>query len=258
MIGAIAGDIIGSIYEGKVIGTIDFPLFSEKSKFTDDTVMSIAVADAILTGKDYVTVYKEYGRQYARAGYGGRFKKWIFSDDTEPYNSYGNGSAMRVSPIGFALETIEKVLEEARRSAEVTHNHPEGIKGAQATAAAVFLSLKGSSKKEIKDYIVSNFQYNLDKTLEEISKSYRFEISCQVTVPESITVFLESKNFEDAIRKAVFLGGDSDTIASIAGSIAQAFYKKIPREIVKKTYQKLSPDLLKIVEQFNTTFKITL
>ena len=256
MFGAIAGDIIGSPFEWNNIKTTDFELFSSKSRFTDDTVMTVAVADAILHNKDYIDVFKEYGRKYPDAGYGSAFKKWFMSDDMTGYGSFGNGSAMRVSPVGFAFNTIEEVLEEAKKSAEVSHNHREGIKGAQATASAIFLAGQGRSKKEIKDYIQEHFGYNLERTLDDIRPDYKFDVTCQGSVPEAIIAFLESEDFEDAVRKAVSLGGDSDTIACIAGAIAQAFYKKIPEEIIHNTRRILNIDFLKVIEEFNGRFGI--
>lgn len=256
MLGAIAGDIIGSIYEWNNIKRTDFELFSSKSRFTDDTVMTVAVADAILNNKGYVTVFKEYGRKYPDAGYGGAFKKWFMSDDMTGYGSFGNGSAMRVSPVGFAFNTIEEVLEEAKKSAEVSHNHREGIKGAQAAASAVFFARQGRSKKEIKEYIQEYFGYNLERTLDEIRPHYKFDVTCQGSVPEAIIAFLESEDFEDAVRKAVSLGGDSDTIACIAGAIAQAFYGEIPKEIIKNTRKRLNIEFLHVIEEFNGRFGI--
>jgi ADP-ribosylglycohydrolase len=256
MFGPIAGDIIGSIFEWNNIKTTEFDLFCSRSRFTDDTVMTVAVADAILHNKDYVTVFKEYGRKYPDAGYGSAFKKWFMSDNSLPYNSFGNGSAMRVSPVGFAFNTIEEVLKEAKRSAEVSHNHPEGIKGAQAAASAIFFARQGRSKKEIKDYIQVNFGYNLERSLDEIRPVYKFDVTCQGSVPEAIIAFLESENFEDAVRKAVSLGGDSDTIACIAGGIAQAFYRVIPEEIIYNTRKRLNVELLKVIEEFNGRFVI--
>ena len=233
MYGAIIGDTVGSVYEFDNVKTKDFPLFSEYSSFTDDSVMTVAVAAALLRWKKdgadlhsaMVEEMKEFGRLYPhpKGAYGGRFSQWLRSDDPRPYNSLGNGSAMRVSPCGLMAESLEEALELARVSAEVTHNHPEGIKGAQATAAAVYLARTGSSIPEIRAYISGNF-YPLDRTLEEIRPDYGFNETCQGTVPEAITAFLESCSFEDAIRNAISLGGDSDTIGAITGAIAWAYY----------------------------------
>ena len=254
MIGAIAGDIIGSVYEGGRIKTTNFDIFTMFSRFTDDTVLTVAVADCILNGKDYASAFKEYGRRYPRAGYGGMFRLWLGSEETRPYFSCGNGSAMRVSPVGFAFATIEEVLAEAEKCAAVTHNHPEGIKGAKATAAAIFLARNGAGKAEIRKYIEDNFGYNLQRTLSEIRPSYSFDETCQRTVPEAITAFLESTDFESAIRNAVSLGGDSDTLACIAGGIAQAFYKELPAYIIEEVRKRLTPDLLLILDQFNRRY----
>ncbi|NMB41380.1 MAG: ADP-ribosylglycohydrolase family protein [Firmicutes bacterium] len=258
MFGAIAGDIIGSVYERRNVKSTDFALFTPASIFTDDSVLTVAIADCLLHKKDYAVTLKAYGQRFPQAGYGRAFRKWLFSDSLRPYNSFGNGSAMRVSPVGFYFDTLEKVLMEAKRSAEVTHNHPEGIKGAQATAAAVFLARRSASKEEIKQYITEHFGYNLRQSLDEIRPHYRFDATCQGSVPQAVRAFLESSDYEDAIRKAISIGGDSDTIACIAGGIAQAFYKKIPSIIIKKTKELLAPELLEIVEQFNLAAGIEL
>ena len=254
MLGAIAGDIIGSAYEWHPTKRTDFELFTPRSTFTDDTVLTVAVADCILHGKDYAKTIKEYGLRYPGAGYGGMFQRWLASDSLSPYNSFGNGSAMRVSPVGFAFSTLEEVLEEAEKSAAVTHNHPEGIKGAQAIAAGIFLARTGRDKKTIAGYIEKTFGYNLRRALDEIRPAYDFDETCQGSVPEAIIAFLESDDYEDAVRKAVSLGGDSDTLACMAGGIAQAHYKQIPDYIVKKVRQVLSWDLLSVVDEFNERY----
>jgi ADP-ribosylglycohydrolase len=255
MIGAIAGDIIGSVCEFRPLKTVESELFSPESTFTDDTVLTVATADCILHGKDYARTFKEYGRRYPDAGYGGNFRRWLFSEDTGPYNSYGNGSAMRVSPVGFAFKTLDDVLKQAERSAAVTHNHPEGIKGAQAIAAAIFLARQGTEKKGIRQYMQTTFGYNMERTLAEIRPVYRFDETCQGSVPEAIIAFLESDDYEDAVRKAVSLGGDSDTLACMAGGIAQAYYKVIPELIIKETRKRLNKELLIVVDEFGERFK---
>ncbi|GHU13584.1 hypothetical protein FACS1894161_3700 [Spirochaetia bacterium] len=255
IIGAIAGDIIGSVYEWDNVKASDFQLFPPDATFTDDSVLTIATMDSIINKTNHVVSYQKYGRKYSDAGYGARFYDWIFAKEPKPYNSWGNGSAMRVSPAGWAFDTIEEVLLEAKNSAEVTHNHPEGIKGAQATAAAVFMARTGKSKDEIKKYIVNNFGYNLAKSIDDIRPHYRFDVSCQGSVPEAITAFLESDNFENAVRLAVSIGGDSDTIACITGGIAEAFYKEIPDFIVENVITRLPGDLLEIVENFSGKFR---
>ena len=254
MIGAIAGDIIGSVYEGHPIKTCSFPLFSKTSTYTDDTVLSIAVADAILNNIDYAEALRRYGRKYPHAGYGMSFYNWMQSDETKPYHSWGNGSAMRVSPVGFAFDSKNDVLVEAKKTAAVTHNHPEGIKGAQATAYAIYLARRGVAKEKIRTQISHRFRYNLNDTLAEIRPNYYFDVSCQGSVPQSIIAFLESNSFEDAVRLAISLGGDSDTMGCIAGGIAQAYHRKIPADIIKQVQQRLPVEFLQIVDQFNTTF----
>ena len=254
MIGAIAGDIIGSVYEARPIKTTSFPLFSAASRFTDDTVLTVAVADSIINNRDYILTLKDYYDNYPNAGYGGMFHHWASSGDMRPYNSWGNGSAMRVSPVGFAFSTLDEVLCEAEKSAAITHNHPEGIKGAQATAGAIFLALHGKTKLEIKEYIEKVFGYNLSNTLDEIRPAYRFDISCQGTVPPAIISFLESDDFEDAVRKAVSLGGDSDTLACITGGIAEAYYQGVPTFIQDTVYELLDERLRRVTDRFRSTF----
>lgn len=256
MLGAIAGDMIGSVYERHPIKTMEFPLFQADSRFTDDTVLTVAVAYAILEQRDYRTALRDFGRRYPNVGYGRGFKGWLEDPDGLPGSSWGNGSAMRVSPVGFAFDDEEAVLAEARRSAEVSHNHPEGIKGAQATALAVFLARKGGSKVTIKNRIAARFGYNFSPTVAEIRPTYTFDVSCQGSVPQAIIAFLDSANYEDAVRLAVSLGGDSDTQACIAGAIAQAYYRQIPQAIVTEVRTRLTADLLEIVDRFNATFKL--
>jgi len=251
MIGAIAGDIIGSVFEHYPIKSTEFPLFSSRSTFTDDTVLTLAVASSILRKIDYATPLKTFGRKYPYAGYGAAFFMWMQSPESKPYNSWGNGSAMRVSPVGFAFDTVDEVLQEAQKCAEVTHNHPEGIKGAQATALAIFLARTGSSKENIKQEIAGRFAYDLNRTIAEIRPNYSFDISCQGTVPEAILAFLESKNFEDAVRIGISLGGDSDTIGCITGGIAQAYYTKIPPTIISHVRKVLPDEFLSIIDEFS-------
>ena len=250
MLGAIAGDIIGSVYEFDNIRTVDFPLFVEASQFTDDTVLTVALADSILHGTDYTDKLKEYYSLYPNASYGGRFSAWAASLSRAPYNSFGNGSAMRVSPIGFAFDSLEVVLDRAQESAAKTHNHPEGIKGAQATASAIFLAREGKTKEEIRQAIENLFGYSMDESIGSLREHYQFNQTCQGSVPQAITAFLESDHFEDAIRKAVSIGGDSDTIACIAGGIAHAYYKQIPDPIVDQVYRTLDSRLRRIVTLF--------
>lgn len=255
MIGAIAGDIIGSVYEYHNIKTKDFPLFGPRCQFTDDTVMTVAIADAILSARPYLDSVLEIGRRYPNADYGGHFRSWLHSDTPQPYNSWGNGSAMRASPVGFALSTEETMLEQARLSAEITHNHPEGIKGAQATALAIYLARTGSGKEQIRKRVVDQFGYDLSRSLEDIRPGYVYDISCQGTVPEAIIAFLESTSFEDAIRNAISLGGDSDTLACITGGIAEAFYGGVPQDIFEQVKALLTPDLWQITEAFYLKYR---
>ena len=254
MLGAIAGDIIGSVYEGYPIKTTKFTLFNKHSRFTDDTVLTIATADCIINNKDFRETYQDYFREYPKVGYGSSFIRWAKNKGIKPYNSWGNGSAMRVSPVGFAYDSLDEVLQKAKKSAEVTHNHPEGIKGAQATAAAIFLARSTKNKGKTREYIEKQFGYNLKEPLDSIKTWYKFDISCQGTVPQAITAFLESGNFEDSIRKVISLGGDSDTLACITGGIAQAFYGDIQVEIVENVYKLLPSEFVDIINTFNALY----
>jgi ADP-ribosylglycohydrolase len=264
MIGAIIGDVIGSVYEWHNTKSEDFELFSRFTRYTDDTVLTAAIADAILNKKQdhirllnsyysrkiYAAKVKQFARMYPDAGFGGRFEEWVKGNSNRPYRSYGNGSAMRVSPIGFAYHTLDEVLKEAKNSALITHNHREGIKGAQAVASAIFLARTGKSKDEIQMFISRTFKYNLRRSLADIRPNYKFDSSCQGSVPEAIIAFLESDNFMDAIRKAISLGGDSDTIACITGAIAHAFYKEVPSDIWGSVRLKLSSHIRGITDVF--------
>ncbi|MEM5787348.1 MAG: ADP-ribosylglycohydrolase family protein [Syntrophobacteraceae bacterium] len=256
MLGAIAGDIIGSVYEWNPIKTTSFPLFQSRSRFTDDSVLTVAIACSILEQKDYGALLKEFGLRYPDAGYGGSFINWLFAPESRPYNSWGNGAAMRVSPIGFAYSSIEEVLAEAKKSAEVSHNHPEGIKGARATALAIFLARTGAAKEQIRSEIAERFGYHLARPLDEIRPGYSFDVSCQGTVPEAIIAFLESEDYEDAVRNAVSLGGDSDTLACITGGIAQAYYKSISEEIVAEVRRRLPEEFLNIIDRFSAAYSL--
>ena len=252
--GAMAGDIIGSFYEFNATKKYDFYLFTPFSKFTDDTVMTVANADWLITGDNLFGVMQDYGNRYPHAGYGGMFRTWLRVDEPRPYNSFGNGSAMRVSPVGWAFDTLEETLEAAKRSAEVTHNHPEGIKGAQATAACIFMARTGKSKQEIKEYIESTFGYNLNRTCDEIRPDYHFDVTCQGSVPESIIAFLESTDFENAIRLAVSLGGDADTMGAITGGIAEAYYGGVPEYIRKEVLKRLPNEFIDVMQKFYRNF----
>jgi ADP-ribosylglycohydrolase len=257
MLGAAIGDIVGSIYEFDNIQTKDFPLFQERCFLTDDTICMGAVAAALLKGgsaDNFIDAFKLFAELYPHHGYGGHFGKWAYSDDREPYNSWGNGSAMRVSPCGWIANSVEETEKIAAQSAVVTHNHPEGIKGAQATAVAIFLARSGKSKAEIKRFIEVRYGYNLSRTLDEIRPEYDFDESCQGTVPEAIIAFLESTDFEDAIRNAISLGGDSDTLAAITGSIAEAAYG-IPDWIAERALSEFDEPLLEVYERWTQHLK---
>lgn len=256
MFGAIIGDVIGSVFEWNNYKGTDFELFHQNTDFTDDSVLTIATAEVLLDGGDYTDAYQNYGQYYPGKGYGGNFSSWIYDEFAQPYNSWGNGSAMRVSPVGFFCNSKEEVLQEAKKSASVTHNHPEGIKGAQATALAIYMARTGSSKEAIKAEISNIFGYDLSRTCDEIRPDYEFNESCQGTVPEAIIAFLESTDFESAIRLAVSLGGDSDTLACITGGIAQAYYKSIPKHIVDGVNRLLPVEFRAIIEEFNRSCSI--
>ena len=256
MLGVIAGDVIGSTYERQPIKTTDFPLFGTSCRFTDDTVLTVATAAAILNGTSYGREYRDYARRYPFAGYGALFHNWMQGDDTAPYNSWGNGSGMRVAPVGFAFSTVQTMLREATRSAEVTHNHPDGVKGAQAIAFAVFKARTGATKEQIRRAVSRRFGYNLDRTLDSIRPTYYFDVSCEGSVPEAILAFLESNDFEHAIRLAISLGGDSDTLAAMTGGIAQAFYGEIPATIVDEALARLPADFVAVIEEFEQQFSV--
>jgi ADP-ribosylglycohydrolase len=256
MLGAIAGDIIGSVFENNPVKSTTFPLFSKYSHFTDDSVLTVAIAHAILNQVDYVTSLKNFARNFPNAGYGLFFYRWMQSSDNRPYNSWGNGSAMRVSAVGFAFDSVETVMREAQKSAAVTHNHPEGIKGAQATALAIYMARQGFGKAAIRQTIADRFGYDFKRTLDEIRPEYDFDVSCQGSVPESLIAFFESNDFEDAVRKAISLGGDTDTMACIAGGIAQAYYGKIPSSIAAEVTKRLPQLFLEIIDAFNEKFGI--
>lgn len=254
MLGAIAGDIIGSVYEADPIKTTAFPLFSPASTFTDDSVLSCATAEVLLTGGDYAEAYRRWYRRYPDRGFGAGFRRWGLAPAAGPYGSFGNGSAMRVGPVGWAMDTLEAVLEEAGRSAAVTHDHPQGIKGAQAVAAAVFLARGGRDKAAIRRELAARFGYDLSRSLDDIRPGYRFDVSCQGSVPEALLCFLESGDYEDAVRKAVSLGGDADTMACIAGAVAEAFYGGVPQPIRGEALRRLDPPLGDVVAAFERRF----
>lgn len=253
MLGAIAGDVIGSIHEAAATKTKRFPLFTPDSCFTDDTVLTAAVAEVLLTGGDYARTFHRYFRAYPDAGYGGQFKLWSELRQTEPYNSWGNGSAMRVSPVALAFGSLDEVLAEADRSAMVTHNHPEGVRGAKAVAAAVFLARRRPEKSEIANYVEAEFGYRLDVPLKAVRRTFLFDVSCAGTVPWSLRAFLEADGYEDAVRNAVSLGGDADTLACIAGAVAGAYYG-VPPDIAAEALARLDDRLRGVVARFAERF----
>ena len=259
MYGALLGDMIGSPYEfDRGSKTKAFPLFNQESQFTDDSVMTIAIAEALMNTigasddvirKAVIESMHKWGWRYPYAGYGGMFSDWLERLDTEPYNSYGNGSAMRVSAAGWLYDSLSKTRNVARITAEVTHNHPEGIKGAEATASAIYLARNGKSKDEIKEYIIREFGYDLTRTCDEIRPTYYHIETCQQTVPEAITAFLEGGDFEDVIRTAVSLGGDCDTLTCIAGGMAEAMYG-VPEELKEECLRRVEPDMREVLDRF--------
>lgn len=254
LLGAIAGDVIGSVYEFCPHKSTDIKLFLFDSKFTDDTVMTVAVAEWLLRGNELVETMQKWGRKYPYSGYGQKFIFWLADPNPQPYNSWGNGSAMRVSPVGWACDTLEETLEMAKRSAEVSHNHPEGIKGAQATAACIYLARTGKKKAEIKEYVERTFGYDLNRHCDDMRMTYRHNESCQGSVPESIIAFLESDDYESAIRLAVSLGGDADTMAAIAGGIAEAYYGGVPSYIKKEIIARLPQEMVDTMSDFYQKF----
>jgi ADP-ribosylglycohydrolase len=258
LLGAIAGDMIGSPYERRPHKSVEFPLFSPNSTFTDDSVLTVAVADALLSEEDYASALRRWSRQYPHAGYGGAYRDWFWQENAPPYHSFGNGSAMRASAVGWACQSICEVLEQAALSAAVTHNHPEGIKGAQAAALAVYLARRGASKRAIYHATRKLFSYELDTPIDSLRRSYRFDVTCQGSVPQSILCFLCSHDFESALRLAVSLGGDADTMAAIAGAIAEAYYGGVPAAIQAEVQRRLPADLWRVVQRFNQHYSATI
>ena len=260
MLGAIIGDIVGSPYEFSYnrMNMSGIPFWNRDCRFTDDTVMTLAVADALMRsideGSDFrqeaVKSMRRFALRYPAAGYGGRFSMWVVEDDPQPYGSWGNGSAMRVSSVGWAFESLEETERMAAASADVTHNHPEGIKGAQATAAAIFLARTGGTKERIKAYIEERFGYDLGFTIEQIRPEYSYDVSCQGSVPQSIVAFLEAQDYEQTVKLAISLGGDTDTMACIGGSIAEAFWG-VPEEIVLEGRRHLDPFLNGVLDRWS-------
>lgn len=257
LLGTIIGDTVGKRFEWNSTKDKNFePLITDESSFTDDTLLTIATADCILHDPtlNYTKYYQQWGVKYPTVGFGGTFMEWIYLDDPRPYNSWGNGSAMRVAPVGWAYDNLEDVLKNAAISANVTHSHVEGLKGAQATASAIFMARKGCTKEDIRLFVSNTFGYNLQRHSDDIRPDYSFHVSCQKSVPESIISFLDSTSFEDCIRIAVSLGGDSDTMAAIAGSIAEPFYKVIPKELGDICVSRMSQEMIDIYNEFNEKY----
>jgi ADP-ribosylglycohydrolase len=257
MLGAIAGDVIGSVYEGANVKSPDFqPLFHPDAQPTDDSILTCAIAEWILrgAGDDLVDRLHNWFAAFPLAGYGMTFIRWAGYKHREPYHSWGNGSAMRVSAVGHAFDTLEETLKQAERSAAVTHNHPHGIAGAKSVAACIFLARTGAAKSEIRDYIVRRFGYDLSRSLDDIRPDYSFDVSCQGSVPEAIIAALESTTWEDAVRKAISLGGDSDTIAAIAGSIAAPMYGGVPKDIRTEVEARLPESARIILTEFLSAY----
>jgi ADP-ribosylglycohydrolase len=250
MLGAILGDVVGSVHEYSGTKTKRFPLFVSRSTFTDDSVLTVAVAEWILTREDLGGLLSAYTKKFPGRGYGSMFSAWASAPERHPYGSYGNGSAMRVSPVGFAFETLDEVLDWAEQSAAVTHNHSEGVRGAQATAAAIFLARHGRDKAQIKQAIETQFGYDLSASLDEIRPTYQFTELCRQTVPPALVAFLESTDYEDAIRNAISLGGDADTLACITGGVAEAFYGGVPTHLAAHVRSLLDPRLLDVIDRF--------
>lgn len=256
MLGAVTGDIVGSLYEFDNIKTTDFPLFQDSCFFTDDTVLTVALADAVLGGESYAGKMREYYHRYPDAGYGSTFRQWARGEVAGPYRSWGNGSAMRTSPVGWAFDSLAEVLRQAEAFAAITHDHPEGIKGAQAVAAAIFLGRTGASKDDLGSYLTGTFGYDLSCSCDDIRPWYRFDVSCQGTLPPALAAFRESTDFESALRLAVSLGGDTDTLTCITGAIAEAFYGGVPPAIARQTMGFLDAPLRGITEQFMERFRV--
>ena len=254
MVGAVTGDIIGSVYEAAPIKSTRFPLFTARSCFTDDTVLTVATAAAILDRMDYANAYRRLARAYPASGFGAAFARWFQAPEAPPYQSWGNGAAMRVSPVGWAFNTEKRVLQEALRSAAVTHDHPEGIRGAQATALAIWLARQGRGKAEIRDIIGHRFGYDLKRSVAAIRPLYGFEIACQRSVPEAIICFLEAADFESAVRNAVSLGGDSDTQACIAGSMAEAYFGPLPPAVQTEVARRIPPPFKDVLVRFTQKY----
>jgi ADP-ribosylglycohydrolase len=255
MLGAIVGDVFGASYEFRSFKEEDFDLFTLPRFFTDDSVLTVATAEALMGDGDYAVAYRGWGRRYPNRCYGGRFIDWLEDSSLGPYNSYGNGSAMRVSPVGWAFDSLEEVLAEAERSAAATHNHPEGIKGSQAAAGAVFLARTGWSQEGIRDEIAGRFGYDLDRTVEGIRPGYTFDVTCQGSVPEALIAFFDANDFEHSIRLSISLDGDADTQAAITGGVAEAFWDGVPERLEAEVREVLDEPLLDVMDRFIARYR---
>ncbi|MEO1526436.1 MAG: ADP-ribosylglycohydrolase family protein [Planctomycetota bacterium] len=254
MLGAIIGDVVGSYYEHFPTKSLDFELFSEHSCFTDDTALTVAVADWLLHGDDLRSYFYDYVDRYPGAGYGGTFRNWALTRETEPYGSWGNGSAMRVSPVAYATQSLAETLAVAEETASVTHNHPDGVLGAMAVAGCVFVARHGGSKEDVREFVEAEIGYDILTPLDQLRPFDSFDVSCKGSVPQSIRAFLESESVEHAIRLAVSLGGDADTMGCIAGAISEPFYGGVPKSLWDSAAERLDTKLLETVIEFRTRF----
>ncbi len=257
IIGAVAGNMIGSRYSGKEY-LAENSLLNDRLHFTSGSVLTVAVMDALLNGRDYVRTLQMYGRKFPDRGYGTTLLRWIMQDSPQPYHSWNNGAALRISPVGHACRTLDETLSEARKCAEISHSHPDGIKGAQATAASVFLAKNGRTKEEIRSYIESAFRYDLHRKIDTIRSRYFYDQSCESSVPEAIIAFLDSSDYENALMLAISLGKSNGSLACITGAIAQAFYKEIPGHIALPVIEQLSPEMIKVIDEFSNTYPLSL
>ena len=258
IIGAVAGDMVGSHHKEQKAGGLNISLTNKKPEFTANTVLTVATMDALLNGREYTSTMKSYGERYPGRGYGPALLRWMRQDEPKPYHSWNNSVALRVSPVGHACRTVGETVEEAGKCAAISHNHPDGIKGAQAAAVCVFLAKNGRTKEDIRSYIEATFRYDLQKTIEMIRQEFYYDHSCESSVPAAITAFLDSSDYEDALRLAISLGGGCGSLACITGGIAQAFYKDIPRHIAEPVIEQLSPGMFEVIDKFSCTYPMGL
>jgi ADP-ribosyl-[dinitrogen reductase] hydrolase len=258
IIGAVAGNMIGMCHNAGQSHPASVPLIGEKLDYSSDTVLTVAVMDALLNGREYTETLQAYGRRYPDRGYGTALVRWLMQDRPQPYHSWNNGAALRISPVGHACRTLDETLSEARRCAVVSHNHPDGIKGAQAAAACVFLAKNGRTKEEVREYVESAFRYDLKRRIDDIRQVYYYDQSCEGSVPEAIIAFLESTGYEDSLRLAISLGKSNGSLACITGAISQAYYKEIPPHIAQPVISRLSPEIVEVIENFSNTYPLSL